>query len=338
MSFSSLPNELAQEVLSHLPVRSLHSFALTSHASYTLARTSLRTLALGVFHNRINGLISFMDVPSTRPTSSSQGQSVTITLPKNDTKTRQQIIRNQNGVAAKIIRDNGASIRDLELVLWELEKPLADALATLPNLRRLSLRFDHPHARHAHVDRSYWDAAPTGTVWNLLSATCGDQPRKVFGRLEALNLERSGITDYQLERIIETNPRITELRLQKCLALSEEFFEYLARSPIAKSLKVLHVTKNDSVEMDERILTYIGKLTGLKSLSFHACRYLDPEQIKSLNEKEWRIPEVIPPHSADSPPVHTTNPTATANAQQQAQGSLDAGIGDAFIEVDPAYK
>lgn len=290
MSFSSLPNELAQEVLSHLPVRSLHSFALTSRASYALARKSLRTLALGVFHTRINGLISFMDVP-TRPCTTSS--SVSITLPKNDTKTRQQIIRNQNAIAAKVLRENGQSIRDLELVLWELEKPLADALATLPNLRRLSLRFDHPHARHANVDRAYWDSAPLGTVWDLLSTTCEDQ--KVFGRLEALNLERSGITDYQLERIIERNPRIIELRLQKCLALTEEFFEYLARSPIAKSLKVLHLTKNDNEEIDERILQYIGKLTGLKvrQYNYPACPTLPNTELTSSNSLYHSTPAAI---------------------------------------------
>ena len=258
MSFTSLPNEIAQEVLSYLPIRSLHSFALTSRASSALARTSLRTLALGVFHTRVSGLISFMDVP----TRSSASHAVSITLPKNDAKTRQQIVRNQNAVAAKVLREHGQSIRELELVLWELEKPLADALAAMPNLRRLSLRFDHSHTRHAGLDRTYWDVAPTGTVWNLLSTSC--EGENLLGRLESLTLERSGINDYQLEQLIERNPNLTELRLQKCLALTEDFFEYLGRSPIAKRLKKLYITSNDSDAMDERVLKHISKLSALK--------------------------------------------------------------------------
>src|SRR5213075_481700 len=98
-------------------------------------------------------------------------------------------------------------------------------------------------------------------VWNAFSSLSG---KPVFGRLESLTLERSGLTNYQLECIINGNPRIKEIRLQKCLTLDDEFFEYLAHSPIANTLEVLHFTKSDRPEIDDRILKYIDKLTALK--------------------------------------------------------------------------
>ena len=258
MSFSVLPTEIAQDILSYLPVRSLHAFSLTSRTGYGLARGSLRTLHLGIFHTRINGLISLMSPPLR----GSSTHSVPITLDTKDAKTRQQIVRNQNAKAADILQKQGQCLRDLELLMWELEKPLADALSGLRNLRRLSLRFDHSFVRHPSLGRDYWDCASAGSVWDLLSTDCGGE--KVFGRLESLNLERSGITDYQLEQVIERNPRITELRLQKCLALTPDFFEYLTRSPIASTLKALHVTRNGSMELDDRILPYIAQLPALE--------------------------------------------------------------------------
>lgn len=280
MSFNSLPVEIAQEVLSRLPVRSLHAFALTSRASSVLARNSLRTLALGVFHTQISGLVSFMDAPSHL----SSAFAVSVILARRDAKTRPQTIRNQNAVAARILRHHGRSLRELELVLWELDKPLADALTGLPNLHHLSLRFDHPYVRHPNLERRYWDSAPTGTVWNLLSSSSssttttttggeeesGSKPRRsLLGRLESLTLQRSGITDYQLERLVQQNPHLVELRLQKCLSLTQDFFEYLAtRSPIADRLAILHVTHNRSRDIDERILPHIAKLTGLKVFFF----------------------------------------------------------------------
>ncbi len=197
--------------------------------------------------------------------------------------------------------------------MWELEKPVADALSSMPNLRRLSLRFDHPFVRHPTVKKDYWSTASTGSVWDLLSADIDGHP--VLGRLEALNLERAGITDYQLMQIIERNPRLTELRLQKCTSLTGEFFTYLARSPIAKTLKTLHFTRNDTEDVDDTVLDHIKHLTALRSLSFYDCKHVDPLLLKSMNERCWHVEDLTLPYTAESP--------------------LE---GEAPIEVDPAYK
>ncbi|KAI9806064.1 MAG: hypothetical protein M1833_004471 [Piccolia ochrophora] len=310
MSLNTLPPELTQEILTYLPIPSLFSYSQTSRRSHVLANSSLRTLGLGIFTSRINAIISSIDSSPAATT-----HAVRIVLPKRDTQHVSQIVRHQNERAARLVEHHAATIRDLELSVWELERPLTTTLARMPNLRRLALRLDHPHTRHPRLDKAHWSASPPGTVWNALDRH-PDTARPVLGRLESLTLERAGITDYQLSRILANNPRITRLRLAKCRTLTEETFECLARSPLARSLEHLEFVKSDSEEIDERVLQWIPHLTALKSLSFHACPHLDSDQIAKLNADVWHIPRVTLPYSADSP--------------------LDGG--EVSIEVDPEYK
>ncbi|KAI9825413.1 MAG: hypothetical protein M1832_001143 [Thelocarpon impressellum] len=311
MALLSLPPEVLQETLTRLPISSLLSFGRASRHAHALADCSLGTLALGVFHSRLSGLVSFMDSSETGQASAF---AVTLLLEKREARNKQQLIRNQNTRAAAVLHRHAHSLRDLELVLWELQPVVIEALARMPNLRRLSLRFDHPHTRHSRISRSYWDEAPAGTVWNLLAES--PKGRDMFGRLESISLQRAGITDYQLKQIIRRNPRVTELRLQKCLVLTHGFFDWLAnRSPIADTLRVLHFTKSGSAEVDARIYAHIPKLTALESLSLHACTNLDSDVVRRLNKDVWHIPHLAPPHSPESPPS-----------------------GNGGLEVDPMYR
>ncbi|KAI9817774.1 MAG: hypothetical protein M1827_000893 [Pycnora praestabilis] len=313
--FASLPPELTREVLSYLPIPTLLSFGQTSHNNHLIQTISLSALRLGIFHTRINGLISFMESPTSSQLLAIH--SVPIVLKKRASHDKYQIIRNQNSTTRHILTQYSRTLRDLELVLWDLDEGTAKILANMKNLRRLSLRFDHPHTRHVRLPRGYWDESPGSTIWNHFDVDDGTgKGEKAFGRLETLTLERSGITDYQLQRILVNNPRIKELRLQKCLNLTEETFEFIAsHSPLNQTLETLHFTKSNNHDIDERVLKHIGRLSNLKSLSLHGCPHLENETIKPLNEQSWHIPDLMLPQGPDSP--------------------REAGQG---IEVDPAYK
>jgi hypothetical protein len=76
------------------------------------------------------------------------------------------------------------------------------------------------HIRGTEIWTGLLGCLPGSTAWNNFAAMHGKG--KSFGRLEDLTLERSGITDYQLRQILESNPRLTELKLQKCLSLTEK--------------------------------------------------------------------------------------------------------------------
>ena len=258
-NLTSLPPELTREIINYLPIQSLLSFGLTSKENHAIQAVSISTLQLGVFHSRLSGMISFIESSSKR----SSTHSIPVILSRNESRTKEQVIRHQNSTARSVLDRYRHTLRDLELVMWNLTEATAVSLAQLRNLRRLSLRFDHPYTRHRDLDKSFWDTSPCSTTWNNLAALRGVGTS--FGRLESLNLERSGITDYQLQQILQNNPRLTDLRLQKCLSLTQEIFEYLADSAVGKRLELLHVTKTDSEEIDERVLKHIAKLPKLKA-------------------------------------------------------------------------
>lgn len=257
-NFTSLPPELIREVISYLPIASLLAFGLTSKEHHAIQCCSLFTLRLGVFPSRLAGMMSLMEAAA----DTSSIHSVQMVLPKTQTRTKDMIIRTQNAVVQKVVDKHRQNLRDLEIALWDLQKPSACAVSRLVNLRRLSIRLDHPHTRHANVDRDFWEISPMSTVWNTFFARPDE--RKVFGRLQSLHLERAGITDYQLQQVLKNNPMISDLRLRKCLVLTRETFEHLARDETNKRLETLHFTWHRGDAIDDAILDYIEKLPKLK--------------------------------------------------------------------------
>ena len=200
--------------------------------------------------------------------------SVQMILPKQEARTKEKVIHNQNLRIRKVVDSYRDSLRDLEIALWELQDSSAKSIAQLKNLRKLSIRLDHPHTRHASVDSQFWEASPGSTVWNMLASRPGKA--RSLGRLQSLSLERAGITDYQLAKLLKSNPQLTELRLRKCFTLTDKTFKVLAESPVAPHLETLHFTKSDTEEIDERILEHIGRLPNLKVrlLYYSACNLL----------------------------------------------------------------
>ena len=260
-SFSSLPPEISREVLRYLPVRSLLNFGLTSKNNYALQSCSLSKLRLGVFHSRLGSMVSLMEATADQ----SYLNSVQMILPKDESRTKVKVIHNQNLRIRKVVDAYQSTLRDLEVALWELDDSSACSIARLKNLKRLSIRLDHPHTRFPGVDRQFWETSPGSTVWNNLASK---SRQRTLGRLRSLNLERAGITDYQLAKILENNPMVTELRLQKCLSLTNKTFKLLAESNVGRHIETFHFTKSNNDEIDSRMLQYIGKLPNLKVSRF----------------------------------------------------------------------
>ena len=251
-----LPTEIIREVLLYLPISSLLAFGQTSKYHYAVQQISLAKLRLGVFPTRLNGLVSLMESPEETT------HSVQIIMEQRKTRNKDMTILNQNVTVSRILHKHYKSLRSLEIALWDLQQSSADALSKLGRLQHLSIRLDHPNTRFLDLPRSFWGKSPGSTVWNCLYSK--DQSSPVFGRLESLNLERAGITDYQLLRIINENPTIREIKLQKCLTLTDEFFRELPKSHAGQRLQTLHFLQSDALSIDSRILQYIEGLPALK--------------------------------------------------------------------------
>ncbi|KAK7556825.1 hypothetical protein IWX50DRAFT_214376 [Phyllosticta citricarpa] len=350
----SLPSELLLHILSYLPIKSLLAFSETSRMAYILASSSLQTLSLGIYPNRVSSLISQLSSssptasPFSRSARSSLHESAIVTsgetstsslfneantiahvIPKASEHRPNTLLSFHTALTSSILSRYSVSMRNLELSVWALTPPIADALASLKNVRCLSLRVEDPFGRgflrrwiinwgsttddediSPRSSPSFFRAMPeaaSGTEWNKFS--------DAWGRLETLRLMGAGISDWQLCRILERNPGLKELWLKKCPDVGLDLLKYMAEEWDGRlALDALSLIECDAaVEIDEEAMEYIGELTNLKHLSLLGCRGVSNDAVARLNHEFWHIPTIDLPHAAEP------------------------GLVPAVIEVDPAY-
>jgi hypothetical protein len=176
----------------------------------------------------------------------------------------------QNTHLTHILSQYGPSLQDLEFLAYDLTAPGARALSThLPSCKRLALRFSHPHVRSRDVDRSFWETpSPGSTLWNYLGGVEKDdrgfRNESVLRNLEVLILERCGVTGWQLQKVVEGNGRLRELKLKNCSGVDVEFLNWLGRKWAKRGrLEVLWLQKCEGVD-DGDGLRWVDGLTGLK--------------------------------------------------------------------------
>ncbi|KAK8161634.1 hypothetical protein IWX90DRAFT_388374 [Phyllosticta citrichinensis] len=288
---TSLPSELLLHILSHLPIRSLLAFSETSRMAYILASSSLQTLSLGIYPNRVSSLISQLS------------SSIAHVIPKASEHRPNTLLTFHTALTSSILSRYCVSMRNLELSVWALTPPIADALASLKNVRCLSLRVEDPSP-------SFFRAMPeagSGTEWNKFA--------DAWGRLETLRLMGAEISDWQLCRILERNPALKELWLKKCPDVGRDLLKYMAEEWEGRlGLDALSLIECDAaVEIDEEAMEYIRELTNLKHLSLLGCRGVSNDVVARSNHDFWHIPAIELPHVAEP------------------------GLVPAVIEVDPAY-
>ena len=255
---TSLPPEVLLQITHFLPIKSLLAFGLTSKRYHAIQQSSLTSLRLGVFHSRLGGMVNMLEATA----NNNPLHSVQLVLPRKGSKSKECITYIQNRRIQDVVEKYQHSLRDLEIAIWEIQEGTASLLASLSNLVHLSIRLDHPYTRHSSVKQNYWQESPGSTVWNLLAPRSGNS--LALGRLRSLNLERVGVTDYQLRALLKSNPQITELRLRKCFNLTKDTFKYLAGSKVGRQLEIFHFTMVNSGHIGEQVLEYIGKMSSLK--------------------------------------------------------------------------
>lgn len=206
-------------------------------------------------------MISLMEATASR----SMMHSVQLILPKGESTSKEKVMRNQTTKIAHVVKLYGHCLRDLEIACWEFREPAALAIRELRNLRRLSIRLDHPHTRYGGLQPSFWDEAEGSTVWNLLAGGKGKGGEEApLGRLRVLELERAGVTDYQFGKILEGNLGLREVRLRKCLGLTDKAFKILAESAVGAELETFHFTRSEVAKIDGRVLVWVGKMKDLQ--------------------------------------------------------------------------
>ncbi|KAL0264428.1 hypothetical protein SLS55_000378 [Diplodia seriata] len=369
---TSLPSELLLHILSFLPIRSLLAFSLASRSAYVLASSSLQTLSLGVYPTRVSSLISQLSSTSptaspysrsTRSLSSSAGSlpassscsskspstsasdlfneacTVAHVIPQASELRPHTLLAFHTALTSSILNRYCMSMRHLELSIWALAPPVADALAGLKNLRTLCLRVEDPFGRGflrrwiinwgSTVDDddqdddgvlrgiprrapSLYRALPeagTGTEWNKFA--------DAWSRLETLRLIGAEVSDWQLCQVLKKNSGLKELWLKKCPEVGAELLKFLDEEWEGKaSLQTLGLVDCDVAgEINVETVAHIGNLPSLQFLSLLGCKGLTNSTVERLNDESWHIPHV------ELPGAHTA----------------DLGPMPAVIEVDPAY-
>ncbi|OJD34434.1 f-box domain protein [Diplodia corticola] len=370
---TSLPSELLFHILSFLPIRSLLAFSLASRSAYILASSSLQTLSLGVYPTRVSSLIS--QLSSTSPTASPYSRStrslsssasslpassscsskspsssasdlfneactVAHVIPQASELRPHTLLAFHSALISSILTRYCLSMRHLELSIWTLTPPVADALAGLKNLRTLCLRVEDPFGRGflrrwiinwgstVDVDDdgddddddrgpsrrppSLYRAMPeagTGTEWNKFAAA--------WSRLETLRLIGAEVSDWQLCQILKRNPGLKELWLKKCPDVGIELLKFLDEEWEGRaSLQTLGLVDCDLAgEINAETAAHIGGLPSLQFLSLLGCKGLTNSTVERLNDESWHIPHVELPGA----------------------NIADLGPMPAVIEVDPAY-
>ncbi|KAF2461244.1 hypothetical protein BDY21DRAFT_331523 [Lineolata rhizophorae] len=330
-NFESLPPELQLNILSYLPIPSLLAFSQTSRTSHALATTSLRTLSLGIYPNRLSSLISRLSnnsstcQPSRQPDAATshgsasaadtkplhRGKSkharptapdwanntISMTIPAANKLSTPTLLSFHTSLTVALLKRYAPALRHLDLSVWTLTPQIAAALAGIKNLRTLSIRIENPFSRRGVL------TCGGGPAWNMLAGK--------FGRLERLRIEGADITEWQLERILEANTSVRELYVRRCPRVGKGLWQYLAEEwGYGENLWGLgHISCR---HLDDEIYEWARMLRGLEFLSLHGCTYLRNDDIKRENEI-WGIPEIIMPQAID-----------------------DQGYPN-MIEVDPAY-
>ena len=282
-TLSSLPPEIVANVMTHLPIPALLALGATSAYFHALQATALTSLQLGIFPSRLDGVLANFS----SQTAHDPARSINLRLPSNTFHAKDSIITAQNTRASAVLEQHGDTLRDVELALWDLQASTAKTLTSLRRLRSLAIRLDHPHTSHRSISRKFWHQSPGSTMWNhLYGSRGGASPARpaLGGKLQRLTLERAGVTDYQLRRILEENPQLTELRLRKCRTLTCEFFDWLAHSETAKRLEVLHFEQSWEESIDGEVLESIGEMPCLRELSLSGCGWITNAEVEAWSK------------------------------------------------------
>lgn len=268
-----LPSEIVYYILSYLPIPSLLAFGATSHTNHAFHTYSLSTLHLAVFPKHVQAMIAFLQ---STPTSLNPAFQVPVIIPRSKShgtaqetprNFRTHVIDQQNRILANLVRRYGIALRDLEFFAWELTDEAATALArSCASLRRLALCFDHPYARDSCIPSFFFDRpGPASTIWNALGGVGPASAKALAMRgLESLRLERTGVTEWQLRKFVEVNPRLRELKLRKCAGVDYEFVRWLGGSESGRRLEVLWI--EDCEDIWALRQEHLGWVEGLKCL------------------------------------------------------------------------
>ncbi|KAH9868418.1 hypothetical protein J1614_007490 [Plenodomus biglobosus] len=295
-SLLDLPPELLYQILSLLPVRSLLKFSQTSRLSRTLANSSLHTLSLAIRPVR------------SRAAANNCEQKHCVRVPNANVYDYGMLLTFHNALLTSVVTRYADAMQALDLSIWTLTVPIANAVSNLFALRSLSIRVeDDLYARAVPRSSIALEKEEQDKAWDLLG-----QNAVWKHRLQRLKIQNADLTTEQLARLLERSRCCKELWLSGCKCISKDVWVFLGNEWEGRTtLHRLHVAEC-GWPLDEESLEAISGLTGLQDLNIQGCYAKGDNAIEHWNQKFSRILRFTPPKN-----VNNTH--------------------DSAIEVDPDY-
>lgn len=252
-----LPPELLLQILSPLPTKSLLQFAQTSHYALSLAYSNLHTLSLAlaptyqsIWHAKLFAATQFPEPPS-HP--DYDPHAVQIQIPQAWDFDYPTLLTFHNKIISSILNRHACALQKLDLTLWTLSIPIAQALAKLPALRDLSITTASAQA----IPRAYTSPQrrEESRAWNLLAMTAN-----WTRRVQILRIENAEIATAQLCDLLSKTETLQQLTLHQCDMLTSTLWP----APALEQLHNLRITDCINIHIQQPALDAISKMQGLQ--------------------------------------------------------------------------
>jgi hypothetical protein len=216
-----LPTEILNQILTPLPTSSLLRFSETSHHARCLANANLHTLSLGVAPLSSPLLTDF-----DQSTTLSNPYAIWLHIPRAASYEYWTLLNFQSALVTSILKRHGTMLQHLEISVWALTQPMAEAIADLRALRTLSLRIESGigFVRGSPRSRIAVEREEQSKAWELLTKSAPVWRQ----RLTALRLENCDLETEQLAVLMKGSWASMALGLIRCRYVVTGLWNFLA--------------------------------------------------------------------------------------------------------------
>lgn len=249
-----LPPELLAKILKLLPVRSLLRFSQLCRLARTLANSNVHTVSLAVqaIHN---------------PTDEQHcDQKHCVRILDAHAFDYKVLFEFHNALLTSVVLRHADSVHTLDLSIWTLTDPIAQAISGLFALREFSVKIeDDLCARAVPKSCIAVERREQENAWNFLC-------RKAVWRtrLHRLKVQNADLNSKQLTKLLGPSHCCEELWLSGCRLIGNDIWNFLGHEWKGRTrLQSLHVA-DSCWSLDENSLSAISGLTGLQVCGGHA--------------------------------------------------------------------
>ncbi|KAH8723936.1 hypothetical protein GQ44DRAFT_773517 [Phaeosphaeriaceae sp. PMI808] len=324
-----LPPELLIEILGFVPIRTLLKFSECSQYAQSLAKISLHSLHLDFASAprsyRTSAYIALRHMPSINPSNVTRqffqnlqairlakfpqtilgGEKeggtvrneslhrVTVRITDAHIYEYSTLVDLHSALASNILKRYHHALQNLEISVWVLTIPTAEAISQLPALRSLSIKVED-----YICPSTFWESSTSDEreAWAILGRSSTWD-----GRLRALKIDNAVLTVLDLAKILGKNKQCREIGLKGCKSIDATLWYFLGNESQSWTALQVLILANCGGTLNIASLKAIEKLKGLQHLDLRKCFGLDPETVEYWNKTIWHIPTLVAPKARNPP-------------------------------------